>query len=41
MTEDEFDRIADTFRDSRVWSKDSQGNWIKDDIRSFDLRRKG
>lgn len=40
MTENEFDRIADTFRDPRVWSKDLQGNWIKDDIRSFDLRRK-
>lgn len=41
MTEDEFDRIADTFRDQRVWSKNQKGNWVKDDIRSFDLRRRG
>jgi N-acetyl sugar amidotransferase len=39
MTEAEFDRIADTFRDPRVWSKDQEDNWVKDDIRSFDLRR--
>ena len=32
MTEDEFDRHADTLRDSRVWKKDSKGNWIKDNI---------
>jgi N-acetyl sugar amidotransferase len=32
MTEDEFDRIADTFRDPRVWWKDEQGNWVKDNI---------
>ena len=32
MTEEEFDRIADTFRDSRVWSKDEQGNWHKENI---------
>ncbi len=32
MTEEEFDRIADTFRDPRVWSKDKHGNWIKDNI---------
>lgn len=31
MTEEEFDRIADTFRDSRVWSK-INGEWIKDNI---------
>ena len=41
MTEDEFDRIADSFRDPRVWSKDDNNKWVKDDIRSFDLRRKG
>ena len=29
MTEDEFDRIADTFRDSRVWRMES-GGWVKD-----------
>ena len=32
MTEEEFDRIADTFRDRRVWSKNTQGIWIKDNI---------
>lgn len=32
MTEDEFDRISDTFRDSRVWEKDSAGNWVKDNL---------
>ena len=32
MTEDEFDRHADTLRDSRVWKKDTKGNWIKDNI---------
>jgi N-acetyl sugar amidotransferase len=39
MTEDEFDEIADTFRDPRVWAKDESGNWIKDSIRAFDQRR--
>ncbi|MFV1852258.1 MAG: N-acetyl sugar amidotransferase [Thalassospira sp.] len=28
MTEDEFDRIADTFRDPRVWWKED-GRWVK------------
>ncbi len=32
MSEAEFDSIADTFRDSRVWWKDDQGNWMKDNI---------
>lgn len=32
MTEEEFDTIADTFRDSRVWSKDASGNWVKENI---------
>ena len=31
-TEEEWDRVADTFRDPRVWWKDSQGNWKKDNI---------
>ena len=31
MSEDEFDRIADTFRDPRVWSREN-GEWIKDNI---------
>jgi imidazoleglycerol phosphate synthase cyclase subunit len=30
MTEDEFDRIADTFRDPRVWGME-QGAWTKDE----------
>src|SRR5882724_4946255 len=30
MTEDQFDRIADTFRDPRVW-RTSDGQWIKDE----------
>ena len=32
MTEDEFDKIADSFRDKRVWEQDAQGNWVKDNI---------
>ena len=32
MTEKEFDSIADSFRDTRVWSKDPSGNWIKDNV---------
>jgi hypothetical protein len=32
MTEEEFDRIADTFRDPRVWSRDEKGTWIKANI---------
>lgn len=32
MTEAEFDRTADTFRDPRVWWKDKAGNWLKDNI---------
>jgi len=31
MTEDEFDRIADTFRDQRVWRWEG-GKWVKDNI---------
>ena len=31
MTEEEFDRIADTFRDPRVWRKEN-GEWKKDNI---------
>jgi len=38
MTEEEFDNIADTFRDPRVWSKDPNGNWIKDNIWDFEIR---
>ncbi len=32
MSRTEFDRIADTFRDPRVWVKDEYGHWIKDNI---------
>ena len=31
MTEQEFDHIADTFRDPRVWRKE-KGAWVKDNI---------
>jgi N-acetyl sugar amidotransferase len=31
MTEDEFDRTADKFRDPRVWSIED-GQWVKDDV---------
>lgn len=31
MTEGEFDRIADTFRDPRVWRKEG-GRWVKDSL---------
>jgi hypothetical protein len=30
MTEDQFDRVADTFRDPRVWRME-HGTWRKDD----------
>jgi len=32
MEEKEFDEIADSFRDPRVWWKDSQDNWKKQNI---------
>jgi N-acetyl sugar amidotransferase len=32
MSEEEFDRIADTFRDSRVWRKNEMDQWVKDNI---------
>jgi N-acetyl sugar amidotransferase len=31
-TEDEFDRIADTFRSPRVWRRNEQGAWEKENI---------
>ena len=31
MTEDEFDRVADTFRDPRVWRRED-GEWVKDNL---------
>jgi hypothetical protein len=32
MTEEEFDRTADTFRDPRVWRRDEGGSWVKDNL---------
>lgn len=32
MTEEEFDKIADTFRNPRVWWKNERGEWVKDYI---------
>lgn len=32
MSEEEFDAVADSFRDPRVWWKDRNGNWVKDNI---------
>ncbi|MBX3196810.1 MAG: N-acetyl sugar amidotransferase [Labilithrix sp.] len=32
MAEAEFDRIADTFRDPRVWRNAPNGGWVKDNI---------
>ncbi len=32
MTEDEFDRIADHFRDPRVWEWSEKNKWTKDNI---------
>lgn len=31
-TEQQFDEVADTFRDPRVWWKDENSNWIKDNL---------
>ena len=31
MSEDEFDRVCDTFRDHRIWRKEN-GEWVKDNI---------
>lgn len=39
MSEAEFDEIADTFRDPRVWVKNEAGEWVKDNIWDFDARR--
>ena len=32
MSEEEFDKIADTFRDPKVWWKNEKGEWVKDNI---------
>ena len=39
MGEAEFDDVADTFRDPRVWVRDDDGGWTKDNIWDFDRRR--
>ena len=31
LSEEQFDRIANTFRDSRVWRLE-EGEWVKDNI---------
>lgn len=38
MTELEFDTIADSFRDPRVWQKNAQGIWEKDSVWEFEAR---
>ena len=40
MTEKEFDRIADGFRDPRVWWKNDKGEWIKDNLWDNDFENK-
>jgi len=40
MTESEFDRICDSFRDLRVWWKDALGVWCKHDIWDEDATRR-
>lgn len=40
MKEDEFWRIADSFRDPRVWRKDKKGNWVKDNIWDYEGSKK-
>jgi hypothetical protein len=40
MSEQEFDETADTFRDPRVWIRDDDGQWVKDNIWDFDARRR-
>ena len=37
MTEAEFNRVADTFRDPRVWSQ-KDGYWVKDTVRGVQQR---
>ena len=35
MTEKEFDRIADFFRDDRVWSWDNKKGFYKDNLQLY------
>lgn len=39
MTENEFDRIADFFRDPRIWKWDEEKGWNKENIDSKDLNQ--
>jgi N-acetyl sugar amidotransferase len=32
LSEEEFDRVADGFRDPRVWRRDASGGWVKDNL---------
>ena len=32
MTRTEFDRVADGWRDARVWARNEYGHWIKDNV---------
>ena len=34
MTEEDFDRIADHFRDPRVWRINSSGEWVRDTLQN-------
>lgn len=38
MDEAEFDRVCDGFRDKRVWARDADGTWVKDNIWDFEAR---
>jgi N-acetyl sugar amidotransferase len=39
LSEGEFDEIADGFRDSRVWQKNSSGNWTKENVWDLGARK--
>jgi N-acetyl sugar amidotransferase len=39
MSDQEFDEIADTFRDPRVWRRNSKGDWVKDNVWDYESRR--
>ena len=32
MNENEFDKVADTFRSDHIWTKDEKGYWKKNNI---------
>jgi N-acetyl sugar amidotransferase len=32
MSEEQFDQICDTFRDPKIWWKDENGEWVKENI---------